>query len=1772
MQHSYKKIVKYNDPLKQSSGKLASPGLELKQKFLNSLVIGNFYYRGIKYSGAFTGRHAIDTITESFGLPDRQLSLQVAKKLDKYNIYQAINNDQYPENNSLIDSSEVIYILTKEAFSCLLPDSSVLLNNNKIIKSSISPQTRPQNNPHTSNNAREINISSPKAVIKFPAQTSTPLVKIGDKSLPKFSEKHTNASKDLSIPPTPSKNKIPHNTARPSTSSIPKEIISSPALSDNWLSKSNSQKTHLSYNSSSNSSDKSPRIKSVADPDLTLKLNLDFERKLSIDIDKLINDPRRGSRSSPNSPITQNNKSNISNTNIYSTDKSTRRESPKCIINFSNASNTTNFFLNSDFSAATNNQDLFSNIDISTTSNSQDLFSNFELSSNSQKPELPSKTAYTLNSDFQRISDSTVIDANNSAYSSNDLYSNLPLTNSNSYNQTINNSQSTRHQPNDINNNRTDNHMSLSDRDSVRLSIAENILQQPSFNNANHKIDSDNESLDSLSSKDSSKNKASSSENNKTSHDPSAQRHRKKRESEILSIFSFDNVKLFNSNPFKNITQSMGKNKQHKKSNSVSSRSSSLNSNDNNIPRDFKEPPAIPKKQSFSSFLNKSNTSKNTAVEKDKTHTSKKSSSAKNSFSNLKKNFIGKDPFFFSQQNKVPTKLQKYSKSAINLNNSDQSTSISKKSIEISPNISLSAVKRPSLWAYSVPQEVVSSLTPEQIGWQESIYETIGTESDYVHDLKLIDQIYINPLKSSNIIPQNRFDSFTAKLFLNYKQLIEINSRLLEELEARQSLSPNGIISGVGDIFYNWSKNLDPFIYYSSNVQFSQVILEAEMHENEKFSNFVYSTESNVLARKLPIQSFIGRPTAKLARYPMLLSSILKRTPKVGFEDEISNLEHVIEVVKSALEYINDVNSSQSDKLRMMRLSTQIRTTAEEAEILDIQNENRRLLLEDDFYRNDGSILHAFLFDNCFILANKKKVSYAKGVFEYIVQKGPLPLMLLNVSPLSSNTNELVHPLAPKKTPFSRLPTIINKQSSQQSSQTNSQFYTHHYSSSSSSFAAVPNSNGPAPSNTLTSVNSSNNIQNNQNQNQKSGSYFSSSPALASKKSNSAFSASNFSALSTAPVSTVLKPGNVEAMSSCVPLTFGMISKLGWEVTLWAISVSVRNSWVDRVNEQVQILNNLTSSKLSYNLVAHKSNLHLEATCMSEYKSHSGETIKLVGAIDGIFLIKSSSMDRATKVCNLNNIVNLAILENFNMVIVQYEKTVVVIPLNELENLTNLNLQNRGTKLASSVSYFNVGIFHNEPLLVLMKFRNNRSYYKCLMPIMASTNSSLSSNSMLVYQNYPFALNVIHEFCIPGQSTRVFFFKRKLCIANGNCFDVVDLVNKIITQSLPSTDVCLADGLSVTSGNRTNSSSSAPGIKSLAMAIYRVNKLFLLCFEDYALYIDRMGQLTQPNLVINFLVKPISFKFVFPNYLVIVGKLFIEIRYVDSGNLFLILRIPGAHILDDNQLLLSSSSKQKLNTGNTRLEVSGANSSKKSVFLSIQSKYLPQALLQLSTDDDSVINPETEHIDNPYRSKSVYDVNEKEGSAVSRIKYRFDAESLQTVSEASDLIAIGQENDFSNVSASDQSLFKYTTPLTNSVSLSPQKSKFPGFASSQHSQKNYTNNYIMEDVPSPHKSGTRHSSSGTNLRASADYESNNRFQQSRQSSQSAFITRHKSSLNNLSASGSNASGSSHFFSSFLSGSNNSNRNSSLFNIGSSSNGSQTNYNHEHYCIVELVLP
>ncbi|PVV02609.1 hypothetical protein BB560_002933, partial [Smittium megazygosporum] len=844
--------------------------------------------------------------------------------------------------------------------------------------------------------------------------------------------------------------------------------------------------------------------------------------------------------------------------------------------------------------------------------------------------------------------------------------------------------------------------------------------------------------------------------------------------------------------------------------------------------------------------------------------------------------------------------------------------------------------KRQVLWSHLISPEELCSYSPQEISWQETIHETIETEKDYVDDLLLIEKIYIDPLRSSGIIPSDKIESLIDRLFLNYSSLIDLNLELVRELSQRQQQFAGTILPSIGDIFLKWSENLEPFITFSINIQLAQVALEAEMYNSKEFAQFIYNTEKNPLSRKLPIQSFLSRPSARFAKYPLLLCSILKFIPKNRNDTEVNDLELVLTRVKYALAQINDLNFDQVKKLRILRLATLIKTTSDEARVLDIENENRELLLEDDFYKSDGSVVHAFLFDNCFILASQKKVPHVRGMFEYSIQKSPLPLMLLSAVRTFKKDSELIHPLAPKKLPFGKISNIISKSHSSQPTSTNttatSGLNLNKVSDTPQMNTVNSMTSMPHPGNIKSSVSYSN-----FGSNTHPSSIYNTKTFLTSAGTNittaSTATFGNFLVSPPAQVSYTnvqLKPGNVDAISTSVPITFSMMSNLGWEIILWAATPSIRDAWIDTISNRVSILNSQASAKLEFNLLTKSLLAGFIPFCIADYTSSNGDQMRMIGAADGIYLMQINNGFFINRVCPLPNVKNIVVMSKFNVVILQYGKTVSVLNLSDLENPSNWNTLNRGTKLSSNISYFDVGVYMDHPMLILMKYRNNKSLFKCLSLVKIDPNKSPPANSMIVYQNFSFGLQISHEFYIDGICTSVFFFKKKLCITNGSSFDVVDVVNQEIVQSLP---------------RNINSSDLET---SIAMSIHRVSNIFLLCFEDYAIYVDRRGLHVFPDLVIQYLIKPKQFSFVYPNYLIIIGDEFVEIRYADTGDLFLILRIPGVRCLDINPN--SASIYRSTNLGD--IEYNSPLKKNKSVLLSMKACYLPPHVIEGTSDTE----------------------------------------------------------------------------------------------------------------------------------------------------------------------------------------------------------------------------
>jgi hypothetical protein len=118
-------------------------------------------------------------------------------------------------------------------------------------------------------------------------------------------------------------------------------------------------------------------------------------------------------------------------------------------------------------------------------------------------------------------------------------------------------------------------------------------------------------------------------------------------------------------------------------------------------------------------------------------------------------------------------------------------------------------------------QSVVDSmgLSKNDVKRQEIIYEMIDTERDYVNDLSIIIELYIQPLERDNIISKKDFNT----LFSSIEQIYGVNKELLSLFENRQQENP--FVSEIGDIWLTMNEYLKIYLLYCSNYAYALIKL-----------------------------------------------------------------------------------------------------------------------------------------------------------------------------------------------------------------------------------------------------------------------------------------------------------------------------------------------------------------------------------------------------------------------------------------------------------------------------------------------------------------------------------------------------------------------------------------------------------------------------------------------------------------------------------------------------------------------------------------------------------------------------------------------------------------------------------------------------------------------------------------------------------------------------------------------------------------------------------
>lgn len=156
------------------------------------------------------------------------------------------------------------------------------------------------------------------------------------------------------------------------------------------------------------------------------------------------------------------------------------------------------------------------------------------------------------------------------------------------------------------------------------------------------------------------------------------------------------------------------------------------------------------------------------------------------------------------------------------------------------------------------------------------IWELIQTEMEYVADLETIENVFVTSLREADvpIIERSRLEIFLDDAFHNYRSLLEVHQRLLENLEARQlEQHPNfGMISDlILDAALNWQ---EAYMEYITHYPIAKYKVEEEKARNPRFEAFL--SVCPVGFRQVVVDNVAGlpeKPNDQPTRHPALHSS-----------------------------------------------------------------------------------------------------------------------------------------------------------------------------------------------------------------------------------------------------------------------------------------------------------------------------------------------------------------------------------------------------------------------------------------------------------------------------------------------------------------------------------------------------------------------------------------------------------------------------------------------------------------------------------------------------------------------------------------------------------------------------------------------------------------------------------------------------------------------------------------------------------------------------------
>lgn len=369
------------------------------------------------------------------------------------------------------------------------------------------------------------------------------------------------------------------------------------------------------------------------------------------------------------------------------------------------------------------------------------------------------------------------------------------------------------------------------------------------------------------------------------------------------------------------------------------------------------------------------------------------------------------------------------------------------------------------------------------------------------------------------------------------------------------------------------------------------------------------------------------------------------------------------------------------------------------------------------------------------------------------------------------------------------------------------------------------------------------------------------------------------------------------------PLRFTYLGRKGYSMTLWASTYAGRKKWFEHVDEaqgklrkRSNIFETMTLGPVSAftpplpaqpapgsghppKPVPTEQEREVHPTCCVPFDF--GRRV-IYGSNNGVFLSELRKDARApTKVLPLRDVTQIEVLEEYQILLVLADKTLWTFTLDALDPTRPKESLRLGRRIQGTVHFFCVGTVNDKMLVCAVKSSTVSSTIRLFEPLDAKQRARGSRRRPVSLQwtggqtKGQDALRIFKDFYVSTESSSAVFLKNRLCLSCAKGFEIVD-IDTLDTQGiLDATDHKL-DFL------------ARKELSAHPLAMYLVHGEFLLCYAEFAFYVNRFGRRSRPDWAVVWEGQPESFALSYP-FLLAFDSNFVEVRHIKTGALHQIL-------------------------------------------------------------------------------------------------------------------------------------------------------------------------------------------------------------------------------------------------------------------------------------------